>query len=68
MTEYFTGIPVNHTQTEFERSLAEAKRKRDLFLENNRSIIARLDSEDLVFAPYGNGIIVPIIKLSYYKK
>jgi len=70
-TEYFTSE--HQMFTSLDVCVEDAKLKRDNFLEENKEIIAKIDSEDIKVIsgnPSNNHLhnVMVIIRLTYYPK
>lgn len=65
-TIYFTAP--NHNIQELEVAVQNAVKKRDIWINENRNIIAKIDNEDIKITPWGNSYVVVTILLTYYPK
>lgn len=65
-TIYFTGT--NHQTQQLEQAIKTATDKRDSFLEENKNVIAKIDSEEIIITSWNgsNNNVIPTIKLTYY--
>jgi len=72
-TEYFASNNAAFNGQGLETCIKEAKQKRDVFLEENKENIAKIDSEDIKVVsgnPSNNHIknVMVIIQVTYYTK
>lgn len=70
-TEYFTSINAAYSAAGLKSCVDDAKAKRDTFLEENKSLIMKIDSEDIKIItgnPSNNHIhnVMSVIMLTYY--
>ncbi|MEN8185492.1 MAG: hypothetical protein ABFR05_00025 [Bacteroidota bacterium] len=72
-TEYFTSINGTFNAAGLKTCVDDAKVKRDDFLAENKSLIGKIDSEDIKIIsgnPSNNHInnVMVVIQLTYYPK
>ncbi|HVA99529.1 MAG TPA: hypothetical protein VNG53_11600 [Bacteroidia bacterium] len=67
-TVYFTGM--NYNTGQLEEAIKTATDKRDIFLNANGNIIAKIESEDIIITTWNgnNANVIPTIKLTYYSQ
>ncbi len=71
-TTYFTSDTNSnngYTWTQIELCIETAVKKRDKFLEENETLIGKIDNEEISFITLqNNSYVMAVIKLSYYPK
>lgn len=67
-TIYFTGT--NTTMQNLETAIKSVTDKRDIWLDENKSSIVKIDKEDIKIVPWSTNHqnVMVVIQLTYYRK